>query len=310
MELVQRKKNVQIYPSRTLCVPNDRFAKVLFNLSNDDFSDTVNAQESANLIEMKNHKKFGNIYSPFRLYTEEGEIFTISEPLDQFDCDVLTVCISEFNVGNRYITPAIIYRGLTGKVGRSDAEPSKDQLANIIQSVEKLMRLQIDITMDDSCEKLNYNDGKSFRIVATLLPSEYTATTVNGKESTVIHLLEASPIWKVAFVKNHQILSFNAELLDIPNQQNTKLNIMVKFYVLRRVLEIIAHKMTPSITFADVFRKCRIENADRKTKLRVREFMLAFFEHIQSKGIIKSYTLNKKGTGFYSVSITYSKPKK
>ena len=274
--LISQRKNVQIYPSKTLCVPNDRFAKVLFNLSNDDFSDTVNAQESADLIEMKNHKRFGKIVSPFKLYTEEGEMFTISEPLDQFDCDVLTVCISEFNVGNRYITPAIIYRGLTGKVGRGDAEPSKDQLANIIHSVEKLMRLQIDITMN-----------------ATLLPSEYIATTVNGKESTVIHLLEASPIWKVACLKNHQVLSFDAELLDIPGQQNTKLNIMVKFYVLRRVLEIIAHKMTPSITFADV-----------------REFMLAFFEHLQAKEIIKSYTLNKKGTGFYSVSITYSKPKK
>lgn len=310
MELVQRKKNVQIYPAGTLCVPNDRFTKVLFNLSNDDFSDVIASQESADLIEMKNHKKFGKIVSPFKLYTEEGEMFTISEPLDQFDCDVLTVCISEFNVGNRYITPAIIYRGLTGKVGRGDAEPSKDQRAAIMYSVEKLMRLQIDITMNDSCEKLNYNEGKPLHILSTLLPCEYIATTVNGKESTVIHLLEVSPLWQIACLKNHQVLSFDAELLDIPNQQNTKLNIMIKFYVLRRVLEIIAHKMTPSVTFADVFKKCRIENAPRVTKLRAREFMLAFFEHLQAKEIIKSYTLNKKGTGFYSVSITYSKPKK
>ena len=303
-------KNVQVYPSRTLCVPNDRFAKVLFNLSDDDFSSCITNQETVNLTEMNQHKKFGRIYSVFNLSTEEGETFTISEPLDQFDCDVLTVCISEFNAGNSYITPAIIYRGLTGKVGRGDAEPSKDQLACIIHSVEKLMRLQVRISMNSTCKKLNYNDGKGFFILSTLLPSEYIATTVNGKESIVIHLLEASPIWKVASVKNNQFLSFDSKLLDIPHQQNTKLNIMVKFYVLRRVLEIIAHNMTPSITFADVFSKCRIENADGKTKLRAREFMLAFFEHLKDKKIIKSYTLKKKGTSFYSVSITYVKTKK
>lgn len=306
MELVKRKKNVQIYPARTLCFPNDRFTKVLFNLSNDDFRYVITSQESVDLMEMKNHKKFGKIVSSFKLYTGEGEMFTISEPLDQFDCAVLTVCTSEFNVGNRYITPAIIYRGLTGKVGRGDAEPSKDQLANIIRSVEKLMRLRIDIVMNDICEKFNYNEGNRFHIVANLLPCEYTTTTtINGRKANVIHLLEASPIWQIARLKNQQVISCEAELLDIPQHKNSRLNIMVKFYVLRRVLEIIAHKMTASIRFADVFRKCRIERADGKTKLRVREFMVNFFEHLRGNKVIKNYSVNKEGGRFYSVSISY-----
>ena len=309
MELIQNKKNAKINPSKVIYIPNDRLSKKLFNLSDEDFSDAC--QEPTNLIEIKNHKKFGKISSPFLIIVDEQLSFTLSEPLDQFDFDVLIICISEYHIGNYFITPAIIYRGLTGKVGRCDAEPSKDQLNAIMHSLEKLMFLKIDITMNELCKKTDYNNGKKFKIVAPILPAEYTTETIiNGKSSTVIHLLEESPIWRIACLKNHQVLSFNSELLDIPRQQNTRLNIMVKFYVMKRVLEIILHNMTPTITFQDVFKNCRIENAHVETKRRVREFMLAFLEHLKTKKIIKSFELTKKGNTFYSIKFTYSKPKK
>lgn len=309
MLILPIKKSVKVNPSKIIYIPNDRFAKKLFNLSDEDFRDAC--QEPTNLVEIKNHKKLGTIRSPFLIIVDEQFSFTLSEPLDQFDFDVLIICISEYHAGNYFITPAIIYRGLTGKIGRGDAEPSKDQLAAIMHSLEKLMFLKIEIFMNELCEKADYNAGKKFHIVAPILPAEYlTETIINGKSSTVIHLLEESPIWRIACLKNHQVLSFNSELLNIPRQQNTKLNIMVKFYVLRRVLEIIHHNLTSTITFLDVFKNCRIENADNKTKLRAREFMLAFFKHLKTKKIIKSFELTKKGNTFYSIKFTYSKPKK
>ena len=78
-------------------VPNDRFSKVLFNLTNDNFQDTCRAPIS--LVKMKKHKKFGKIISPFKIYVDETAKFTLSEPLNQFDCDVLIVCISEYRAG-------------------------------------------------------------------------------------------------------------------------------------------------------------------------------------------------------------------
>ena len=165
------------------------------------------------------------------------------------------------------------------------------------------MSLQIDIAMKDICAKYNYKDDD--RIIGNLLPCEIISeTTINGKESTVIHLLEESPIWKVSCIKNHQTLSFDAKLLDIPRQQNTPLNIMVKFYVIRRVLESIAHnkQMALTVTFEDVFKKCRLENAHAEIKRRIREFMVVIFEHLKGKGIIGDYKVNKNGRTFYSIS--------
>ncbi len=153
--------------------------------------------------------------------------------MNQFDSAVLSVYISEWLANNKIFTPAIIFRSLTGKVGRGDAEPSKDQLAAIFHSINKLMRLQLTYNMADICEKLNYNGGKPELLVSTLLPSHYIkASTINSKDTTTIYFTTESPMLKIARLKNEQLLTYDVSLLDVPNQQNTPMNIAVKNYVI------------------------------------------------------------------------------
>ena len=300
-------KNVQIYPSKVRIIPNDRFSKILFNLTDNDFNYVID-NDNMKLVEMQHHKKFGEIVSPFNL-SIDGEQFSLSEPIDQFDCALLSVCISEWLIGNKYTTPAIIYRGLSGKIDKgSEAEPSKDQLSAIFNSVNKLMRLQLTYNMTDACEKLNYNNGKPFTITSTLLPCYYIKdTTINGKDATIIYFDRQSPIFEIADAKNHQLLTYDAKLLDVPKQQNTKMNITIKNYVMIRVQEIKLHKMAPIITFADVFEKCRIASASRKKKLDARNTIIEFLEHLKTNGEISSFEITKKAAAFYSIRFTYSK---
>ena len=232
--------NVQIYPSKILCVPNDIFSKRLFNLGNDDYQQALAERKTLEVVEKKNHYKFGDVITPFRIRVDDNADFTLSEPLDQFDFAVLCACISEWQNKNRFTTPSIIYRAVSGKVGDYDANPSKIQLTDILQSVDKLMRTQIGINMTKACENLKYNGGTAFKVVSAILPCKrVTDTTVNGQTSTIISFDRESPLWEIAAkVKNHQVLSCDAELLNVPGQQNTRMNVAVKFYVLRRVLEI------------------------------------------------------------------------
>ena len=53
MQVLKRKKNVQVYPTRVLVIPNDRFAKKLFNLSKENFQDACRGTIS--LVEVKSH---------------------------------------------------------------------------------------------------------------------------------------------------------------------------------------------------------------------------------------------------------------
>ena len=301
------KNNIQIYPSKKRVVPNDRLSKILFNLTSDDYKYLIEKQDTIAFVEMNHHKKFGEISSPLKIDID-GEFFSISEPLNQFDSAVLSVCISEWLANNKITTPAIIFRGLTGKIGRHDAEPSKDQLAAIFNSINKLMRLQLTYNMKDICEKLNYNGGKPELLVSTLLPSLYIkASTINGNDATTIYFTAESPLLRIAKLKNEQLLTYDATLLDVPNQQNTPKNITVKNYVMQRIQEIKLHKMTPVITFDDVFEKCRIKNSDNKTKLRARETIMEFMNHLKSHSEIKDFEVTKKGNSFYSVKFSYPK---
>ena len=76
-----------------------------------------------------------------------------------------------------------------------------------------------------------------------------------------------------------------------------------------RIQEIILHKqLAPTITFVNVFKKLRIENADNKIKQRIREYMIAFFEHLKSKNIVKSFEVIKHGNTFYGIK--FPRPKK
>ena len=288
-------KNVQIYPSKILYIPNDIFSKRLFNLSNEEYRRAIEERELLTVVEKKNHRKFGDIISPFRISVKKNADFNIFEPLDQFDFAVLCACISEWNKGNRLTTPSVIYRAISGKVGDFDANPSKTQLANILKSVNKLMCTRIGINMTKVCEKLKYNGGNEFKITSEILPCKYlTETTVNGSETTVISFDRESPMWEIAAkVKNHQVLSCDAELLNVPEQKNTRLNVAIKFYVLRRVLEICAHRkqMLPVITLDDIFQKCRLTNAHREIKKRVREIFIEFVEHLQKKKKVKSFQI-------------------
>ena len=301
-------KNVQIYPSKMIHVPNDRISKVIFNLTEAEYRQIIERQAALHVTEMRKHRKFGEIVTPIKISLEEADV-SISEPLDQFDCAVLSVCISEWEYGNRYTTPAIIYRALTGKIEKGDAEPSKNQLAAITHSIKKLMRTQLDINFSDACEYLNYNGGVAKKILANVLSCKQVDYTINGQDAVIIELLAESPLWTVAHLKNDQILSFKTTLLDMPNQNNSPMLITVKHYVIHRVMEIKAHEkqMTPTITFADVFQKCRLENIDNKTKQRVRKFIEAFFEHLIKNKVINSFQLKKQKTEFYSISFTLNK---
>ena len=297
------KNNVQIYPNKQRIVPNCKLAKVITNLDDSQFDKMLQGNKRG-LIEMKNHKKHGKITTLYTIVNNDQSNDT--DPLSEFDRAVLSVCISEWEAGNRHTTPAIILRGLTGKNTKNgNGNLHKDQRAAILHSVQKMMGLIINIDLSNVNQKLNYNGGQAQRINSAILPAYFITNSINGQPiEDVIYFDRESPIMTIARDRK-QILTFDAELLDIPNQNNTQMNITIKNYAMVRVQECILHKLQPTITFEDIFKKCRISNANSKTKFDARNTLIKFFEHLQSKGVISSFEVVKKSTAFYAIKFTF-----
>ena len=301
---VVKEKNVSIFPSQNRIEANDKLTEKVFSLLAETYYNMVTYGSRFDLIEKKNHKKYGDIFSYFWLELIDG--YTDKSPLNQFDRAVLAACISEWAANNRYTTPSIIYRHLTGKIG-SDAEPKPELRAAILKSIDKMMCTQIKVDMSDTCQKLGYNDGKPFKMTSTILPCTYAeGIMINGHATTVIKLLDEPLLLTVTSMKK-QMLNYYEPLLNVPKQKNSVDVIAVKNYTLQRIQEIIKHKMTPIITFADVFEKCRLDNLHSEQKRRVRKTIIELAEHLKNQGEILAFEVHKKGNAFYSISFTYSK---
>lgn len=296
--------NVQIFPSKQRIELNDKATKILFNLTADGYARMIQNHSSKGVIEKKNHKKHGKIRSSFKIENENG--YTQIVELSEFDRAVFGVCISEYLAGNQYTTPAIILRALTGKVGKADegVKLYPEQRTAILQSIDKMMCTLYDPDVIDAFEKLNYDNGTAEKIVkAPVLPAKRVQKTINGQKADVIYFTDESPLLKIAQLKN-QILRYDVSLLDVPNQNNTPLVISIKNYTLRRIAEIKKHKMTPTITLDDIFKKTRI-SGNKKAKENARPTITKFFAQLQAKGEIKSFNLTKKGNKFYSVEFNF-----
>lgn len=296
-------KNVQIYPSTKRLVPNFKLVKVTQQLDQNEYKDIVTGKRTAGIVEKKKHKKKGDIVTTYTVSNVDG--YDNTDPLNVFDYAVLSVCASEYDAGNRYTTTAIILRGLIGKVGKAEdgVRPRPEQYQAIINSLKKLMFTGIEIDLSVTNDNLKYSGNK--KITSTLLPAKIVETGINGQVvDDVIYFDRESPLMEIARARK-QLLTYDAALLDVPNQNNTPLVIALKNYVITRVLEIKLHNMTPTLTFSDVFEKCRIEDKPNVIKLRVREYVIKFFEYLQNKGEIKSFEITKKKNKFYSVTFTY-----
>ena len=297
-----KKTNVQFYPAKQRIVPNFKLAKVMNNLSQEKYDHMVVEDKNRRIIEKKNHKKFGDVATTYKI--SNADDYDNTDPLTEFDRAVLSVCISNLDAGNQHITPAIILRGLTGKntkIGNGNVH--KDQHAAIMNSIQKLMGTIIWIDETETNEQLQY-DSKNSKKCSAILPAYFVEKTINGQDATIIYFDRESPLMEIGRARK-QLLTYDVELLDVPNQNNTPMNITAKNYAMNRVQEIKLHKLTPTVTFADVFKKCRIDNASADTKMNARNVLIKFFEHLKSKGEITDFTVTKQRNSFYSIKFSY-----
>ena len=304
-KILNALKAVQFTPSHECIEPNDSLIKKIFALDDAAFSKALRGKKFAVKGKSKTQKKPA-VFSKATISNVLG--YENESPLDEFDRAVLGVIISECLFGNTVMTTNTIYRALIGKVGQADAGiyPKKNQEAAIINSILKLMSKLVNLKyLAETMKELKYTDkdGNEFVFEWTLLlPVSVGYAKVNGQESSVIFFKGNSPLFDIADAKN-QVIRYPHELLNVPNQNNTPLVISLKKYVMRRICEIKLHKqLKPTITFEDVFTKCRVDNTtNREIIRRYREYILRFFEHLKEQNFITNFEVVKRGNSINQI---------
>lgn len=296
-------KNVQIYPSTVRVECNDKVTKSVFSRTVDQYQNMMNSGLPAGVIEKKNHKKKGALITNYTF--QNSNDYGNQIPLDEFDRAVLSVCITEFLAGNQYTTPAVIFRALTGKVGDGkNNAPTEKQEKMIEDAIDKLMFTQFDTDAVKAIEELNYTNGEElFLEKSAILPCYRIKAVIGGHPVKAIFFDRESPHWIIADKKN-QVLRYDSNLLYTGDHYNSRHKIAVTNYVLRRAMEIVYHKnLTPSITFSDVFSKCRVDGASRKITSLLRENILAVFQNLKNADIISDFSIIKSGVNYHQIRV-------
>ena len=298
---------VQLTPS-TMCVePNDVFIKTVFNACNAAYKALLGGK-FYNIKEKRKTQKKDAIYSKLEIQNVEG--YDNDLPLNECDRAVLGVIISEYLVDNLYTTVNIIHRALIGKPGQVAIVPRKNQKEAIINSVIKLMSTVVDFSgVNDSLKELKYTDKNGNEITlraSNLLLADIIDAKINGQEMEGVIFFKAnSPLFQIADAKD-QVIRYPHALLNVPNQNNTPLVISLKKYVMRRICEIKLHKnLTPTITFHDVFSKCRLGKVSRDQEHNARKVILKFLEHLKGQKVITDFQVKKRGNAIYGVTFSF-----
>lgn len=105
--------NVTILPSRKRLEVNDKLSETIYYFDGEFYERLVKSSKKTQIIEKANHKKFGDIVTTVGLSLIND--YTDTKPLNQFDRAVFAACVSEWEIGNRYTTPNIIFVTLLEK---------------------------------------------------------------------------------------------------------------------------------------------------------------------------------------------------
>lgn len=297
---------VQLVPSTECVEPNDAFIKRLFLIGPKSFKQSLQGRKFS-VREKRQTAKKDAIYSLLKVTNAEG--YEDDNPLDEFDRAVLGVIISEYLAGNRYTTVNIIFRALIGKIGDRGAVLRKNQQDSIVNSIIKLMATLVDFSsVAESLKEMKYTDKDGNTISfhsSNILAADIIDAKINGQVMEgVIFFKDNSPLFDIADAKN-QIIRYPHDLLDVPNQNNTPRIISIKKYVLRRICEIKLHNMTPTITFEDLFQKCRMSNSPRNVKMDARKAIANLFQHLQMKNFITDFEFVQQRNKFIAVKFSY-----
>ena len=284
--------------------PNDKLTKKFFNPLP---AQTEEQKMELNLGEIKKGKNKGYMVYQNVNWEFTPEFLAMNPQLEEFkpfNRVVVNTLNSEFVTHNKSdkknpvdITLDALYRAMTGDDGTDKRKIVTPKMkAEILKSIDKGMGCVVTIDLTEACKEFGYNGGEPVIIKAPVLNCKYIdGVVVNGKPTTIIRMFDTTPFYQSAEVLNGQILTYEKKLLALPKNKTVD-SIVIGDYLLRRLLEIIEHKMTLTIVLDTVFEETDFSDITPKKREKLLAHIEAYFDYWLELGKIKSYFfVDKKG---------------
>lgn len=290
---------------KRIIAPCDKLSQVVFDLTAEEFTDLVDKNTNFEIVEGK--KKGKEVITPFCLALLKD--YKDKLPPDAFTREVFIYAASAFEQGFNAVSISMTFDAMTG--GEEKFRVYKEQHDAIVEAFKKLDAIRISVDLEATFKafpKYGKNYTGKFRISGSLLPCKFIETKINGQTTTVIKILDESPLMTVAKAKK-QLVTYDITPLAIAGQHNTKQVVTIKNYLLRRIKLIKADKrkvgLNNSILFETIYRQCGLADADDGKKRDARKEIFETLDAFKAEGVFQDFEIERENGAYRAIKILF-----
>ncbi len=213
--------------------------------------------------------------------------------ITSYDREVHDAIVSLYVDGkNKYITPLMVYRTMTGNP-KAKLSPNGKNYNDIIESIERCSKTRVYIDATGETEGKGYNiEHPIFK--ENLLYTRSVSAKHNGVINEWIEILELPVLYRYANSKN-QVARMNISLLNTPINKNEE-NIVLQGYLQRRIQAMNGSKLSKNILYETVYKNLNIEMASiaslRNKQSKIRDTIKCILLYWKEEGFIKDFNEN------------------
>lgn len=237
----------------------------------------------------------------------QGEGVHITRQFDTYDMEVQNGVISLWRAGVRTFTAGQVFEAITG---RDSTKASPKQLAEVEDSIDRQRAAIVRIKYDEEARgrKLKDDDGRPLKPFVEdymLNAMKVGVECANGREVSGYVIRSTPPLYVHAAALN-QVATYPVALLDTAIAgSNTRTNIAIKGYLLRRIKLANGGNMQKRIKYDTVFENVGMDKPTDKQRQAALKYIRGCMDVWKGQGFVKGWTEYRNGRKAEGVEITF-----
>ncbi len=229
-------------------------------------------------------------------FSYEGIDIQAKKEFTLFDQAVYDAIVSLYLADNRFVSPAMVYRTMTGKTNAEYINPEK--LEEIEASIDKCMFSRLSIDASEEAAAYGYQQAI---YSGTLLSAEKVAVKMGGCRIIAYNITTEPLLYRYAKV-GKQITAIDIKLLDTPIKKTSD-NIILQEFILRKIEAMKSDRnYSRMVIFSDIYNILNISTAQRVQAKRIRDYVTEILDYWVEKRYIGNYEIVKKGKSIYGIT--------
>ncbi len=232
-------------------------------------------------------------------FSYEGIDIKAKREFTLLDQEVHDAVVSLYLAGNQFITPAMVYRAMTGKTNSEYIHGKK--LHEIEESVDKCIFSKLSIDASEEAAAYGYEEAV---YSGALLSAEKVSINMGGNRVIAYKLLTEPLLYRYAKSCN-QISAVDIKLLDTPITK-TNDTIILQGFLLRKIEMMKTNRYAlRTIQYEDIYEVLRISKEQRVQATRVREYINEILTFWVEKEYISHFENVKEGRSYKEIVIYF-----